>query len=97
MNNKIFIDYRRKANFFKVFAHPTRLLIVDKLLKSEMCVANIEQMLGLKQANVSQHLNILRTYGIVDYKIEGKNRCYYLKEPKMISKILEHVIERSRI
>ena len=73
MNNKIVLNYRKKAEFFKAFAHPIRLLIISRLMKGEMCVNDIKQLLGLKQANVSQHLNILRRFGIVDYKIKGKN------------------------
>jgi ArsR family transcriptional regulator len=80
--------YRKQAEFFKALAHPTRLLIVDKLLEEERCVGSIEKLLELKQANVSQHLNILKNAGLVDYDIQGRKRCYYITEPKRISNML---------
>lgn len=89
MRYKEKIKYRNAADYLKAFSHPTRLLILDKLLKEDRCVSEIENSLGLKQANVSQHLGILRNKGIVDYNIKGKKRCYYLKVPQKIEKLLE--------
>ncbi|MGM0441400.1 MAG: ArsR/SmtB family transcription factor [Elusimicrobiota bacterium] len=83
------IKYRNAAEYFKAFSHPTRLLIIEKLLKNEQCVGDIKKSLGLKQANVSQHLGILRNKDIVDYTIKGKKRCYYLKVPEKVKEIFE--------
>ncbi|MDA3792161.1 MAG: metalloregulator ArsR/SmtB family transcription factor [Elusimicrobia bacterium] len=89
MRNKKISIYRSKADFFKAFAHPTRLLIIGKLLEAERCVGSIEKVLNLKQANVSQHLNILKKEGIVDYEIKGRKRCYYITEPERMKNIIE--------
>ena len=82
-------DYRKAADFLKAIAHPTRLKMVKLLYNKKECVKNVEEWLQKRQANVSQHLNILRSQGIVDYIPEGKSRCYYLKNPDLIKKILE--------
>jgi len=72
----------------KVIAHPTRIKILDELRKGVKCVSDIEDFLGARQPNISQHLAILRYYGAVDYFIDGRLRCYFLKDP-MIPEILE--------
>jgi ArsR family transcriptional regulator len=87
--------YRNLADYIKAFAHPTRLMIVTKLLNSDECVSNIEKMLEIKQANVSQHLNILRSCRVVDFRIKGKNRCYYLTDPEKTAKLFKCINERS--
>ncbi|MBS3819026.1 winged helix-turn-helix transcriptional regulator [bacterium] len=80
---------RKQAEYFKALAHPTRIKIIRKLLFQDQCVGNIEESLNVPQANVSQHLHILRTCGIVDYRMDGKRRCYFLVQPKQIKKIFE--------
>lgn len=80
---------RKQAEYFKALSHPTRIKIIHKLLENEQCVGKIEQSLKASQANISQHLLILRSCGIVDYRIEGSKRCYYLINPEQIRKLLE--------
>ena len=80
--------YRFLASFFRALSHPTRLKIAELLLQSCCCVGEIENELGIKQANVSQHLNILRISGIVDYTADGKKRCYRLIKPEIIADFL---------
>ncbi|MGM0568199.1 MAG: ArsR/SmtB family transcription factor [Elusimicrobiota bacterium] len=74
-------EHRKLAFIFKAFAHPARIMIVKRLLMKELCVGDVKNELKLRQANVSQHLNILRNAGIVDYKKEGKRRCYFIVRP----------------
>lgn len=60
------MDYKKSAEIFKALSHPTRLKILE-LLKShnDLCVCHIYEALELEQANVSQHLRILRTAGLI--------------------------------
>jgi len=85
------IDYKQGAQLFKALAHPTRLLIVEKLLEEEKCVSDIHELVDVSQPNISQHLNILRFSGIVDYRQEGNLRCYFLKEPQRIKKLVQFI------
>lgn len=82
------MDSREIADFLKVLSHPTRVSIVSELLKQKKCVNAIEDMLSLKQSNISQHLNLLRLSGIVDYEQEGNKKCYFLVEPDLIRELL---------
>ena len=77
-------DFTRQARIFKALAHPTRLMIIDSLLKGEKCVGDIQDLLQSSQPNVSQHLGILKTSGIVDFCQRGNLRCYHLKDPEKI-------------
>ncbi len=75
---------RETAELLKVVAHPARLEILQKLETEILCVSDMEELLGVGQSNVSQHLSILRRSGLVDCYVEGKLRCYFLKDPRVI-------------
>jgi len=77
-----------KAQILKALAHPTRLHIVEILLNGEKCVNDIKDLFDATQPNISQHLNILKFSDVVDYRQDGNLRCYYLKDPKKINKII---------
>lgn len=64
-------------------AHPARLEILQKLETDILCVSDMEELLGVGQSNVSQHLSILRRSGLVDCYMDGKLRCYFLKDPRV--------------
>jgi len=81
-------NFRKAAEVLKAIAHPTRLMILDTLFKKSECVRDFEGAIGKRQANISQHLAILRARGIIHYIQEGKRRCYYLKRPKEVKEIL---------
>jgi ArsR family transcriptional regulator len=82
-------EHHKKAQIFKALAHPVRLLIVEKLLEKEQCVNDIRELVHVSQPNISQHLNILRFSGVVDFRRRGNLRCYFLNDPQNIKKILE--------
>lgn len=86
---------RQEARWLKAMASETRLRIIKALQNREKCVTDIKELLDVRQANISQHLRILRWAGIVECQTEGKVHCYYLKNPKIIAeltKLLEKAI-----
>ena len=80
---------RFKADIFQSLAHPTRIAIVE-LLRDERAVSasKIHERLGLEQANVSQHLAVLRGKHIVSSRKEGNQVFYSLRDP-ILGKILD--------
>ena len=50
----------------KALADETRLRILSQIIKSEMCVCEIEQCLNLTQSNASRHLTTLKKAGILE-------------------------------
>ncbi len=75
------------AGVMKAVAHPVRLQIVELLEKGEMCVGDIVQALGGKQAITSQQLNMMRDKGVLGCRREG-NKVYYRIENKNVIKLL---------
>lgn len=83
-------DVEQIAEFLRFLAHPLRIKIVLLLLeKEECCVRRLQEKLKRSQPNISQHLNILRLGKVVCCKQVGKTRCYTLKNPMKIRRLLE--------
>jgi ArsR family transcriptional regulator len=76
------------AELLKAFSHPTRLAILTELLGGPRCVTDMEELLPARQANISQHLAVLRYARLVDYAQDGVLRCYYLSRPRLVRDLL---------
>jgi len=70
-----------RIEILRIVAHPVRLKILEELTKGVRCVSDFEEFLEISQPNVSQHLSLLRRYGIVDYYVDGRLKCYFLLDP----------------
>ena len=68
----------------KVFSNPTRLEILNLLRDKEMSVTELIEKTKLGQANISQHLSIMKSKDIVVSNRKGKNIYYKLSNPKII-------------
>ena len=79
----------RLAAFFKAMGHPTRLRILEKIVAGEFCVSDLETDLDRRQANISQHLAILRDRGLVIPTRRGKMVCYRLVDDRMADLIYQ--------
>ncbi len=65
------------AKMGKVFSHPARIAILEHLLKANACInSDLVQELGLAQATISQHLQELKSMGIIQGTIEGASMSY---------------------
>jgi len=73
------------ADILKAMAHPKRLEIIQLLRDQELCVSDIQEMLGLPQANLSQHLQILREAQVVVSYKNGKQIFYKLQHPNVVT------------
>lgn len=76
--------FQLHADLLKALAHPKRLEIVHLLRDQELPVTDIHTMLDLPQANISQHLMVLRDAGIVSTRRDGKHIYYQLTENTII-------------
>ena len=85
------MKYKITAQFFKALSHPTRLMIINELLDKKICVNDIEEILELKQSNISQHLSLLRLLNIVDYRKDGNKKCYFINNKDLIRELLKIV------
>jgi ArsR family transcriptional regulator len=73
-----------KAKFFRALSHPTRIAIVEVLRDHELSARTIQEKLGLEQANLSQHLAILRSNQIVVNRKDGNQVFYSIRNPVLV-------------
>lgn len=70
-----------KLELLRIIAHPVRMMLLEELTHGVKCVSDLEEFLHIRQSNVSQHLSLLRQLKIIDYYMDGRLRCYFLKDP----------------
>ena len=84
------------ADLFKIFGDSTRIKILYALLRSELCVCDIADLLGLTQSAISHQLRALKGARLVKSRREGKTVFYSLADDHVkaiINQGLEHVSE----
>ncbi|MGQ9531212.1 MAG: ArsR/SmtB family transcription factor [Desulfotomaculales bacterium] len=74
-----------KSNLLKGLAHPKRLKILEALRDGAHCVGEIMAALAMEQTTVSQHLAVLRRFGLVSARKEGLRVMYQLRFPKVLA------------
>jgi ArsR family transcriptional regulator len=75
---------RFKADIFQALAHPTRIAILELLSGGELSAGALIEKLGMEQANVSQHLAVLRTKQLVSNRKAGNRVFYSVRDPIII-------------
>ena len=70
----------KAANFLKAISHEGRLMILCYLASGEKSVTDLEELLSVRQAAVSQQLSRLRLEGLVTPRREGKIIYYSLSD-----------------
>ena len=84
------------ADFFKIFSDSTRIKILFALLKSELCVCDIAQVLNMSQSATSHQLRTLKQMDLVRNRRDGKTVFYSLADghiTTILSQGMEHIEE----
>ena len=76
--------FKLHSQLLKALSNPRRLEIIHLLRDGQLSVSQIHKMLDLPQANVSQHLMVLRKSGVVNYRKEGKQVFYSISHKNFI-------------
>ena len=84
------------AKVMKAVAHPVRLQIIELLEKREMCVGNIVEALGVKQAIMSQQLSRMRDKDVLSCRREG-NKVFYRIENKNVIRLLACISDHCKV
>ena len=81
--------------FFRAFADPTRLRLINLMGDEEVCVCFFVEVLKTNQPKISRHLAYLRRVGIVTARREGIWMHYRVARPKdeNAAKVLQDVRE----
>lgn len=70
-----------RARVLKAMAHPTRLFLIEELVREERCVCDLTAMVGADVSTISKHLSVLRQAGIVLDDKRGNQVFYRLRVP----------------
>jgi len=73
-----------KADIFQALGHPTRIAILQELRRGELTVSGFVERLGLEQANLSQHLAVLRSRQMVVTRRAGNQVFYSVRDPLIL-------------
>lgn len=76
--------FEQVAHYFGLLADPTRLRILSCLCGEERPVNDVVMRIGLTQANISRHLNILYRAGVVDRRRDGNLVYYRVVDPNFV-------------
>jgi ArsR family transcriptional regulator, virulence genes transcriptional regulator len=77
--------YRRHAHICGVFAHPLRLEMLQLLHERGECtVGDLAEATGVRMANLSQHLAIMRSTNIVVARKEGVSVYYRISDSRIM-------------
>ena len=85
------------AETFKVLGDVTRVRILDALSRSELCVCDLAQLIGLSESAVSHQLRILRGMRLVRARRDGRMAFYTLDDQhivRLFEQGMEHIEER---
>lgn len=76
--------YSLQASLCRALSNPIRLMIIDVLKDGEATVSELQDVLGTQQPNLSQHLAVLRSAGIVESRKDGAKAHYSLTNPRIV-------------
>ena len=69
----------------QALADETRQQILEMLLEREMCVGDIVEAFNMSQPTISHHLNVLKQFGLVTSRKEGKQVFYATNRDNVVS------------
>jgi len=93
-----------QADICKIFANDKRLEIIDLLKSREMSNNELMQKTGLSKVTMSQHMNVLKSKGVIVVRREGVQLYYRIANPKIIKAcnlmrevLIEQLQEREKV
>jgi DNA-binding transcriptional ArsR family regulator len=87
---------QRATKLAKLLGNPVRLRILLALREKPLCVTELMNATGRSQANVSQHLMVLRAAGMVVATRDGVRVLYRLADEK-VGSLLERILDVAAI
>jgi DNA-binding transcriptional ArsR family regulator len=78
------VERRRSAVVAKALGDPKRLCVLESLADGEASVGELATRVSCQVPNMSQHLSVLRSAGLVTTRREGNTVYYRLVDPKIL-------------
>jgi ArsR family transcriptional regulator len=84
----------KSVNYLKSISNNTKLRLVSLLLENELCVCELEEIIHIRQVNISKNLISLKVAGIVNVRRDKQRGFYFLTDDFLSNKFLvEHIKE----
>jgi ArsR family transcriptional regulator len=82
-------------DILKILSDPTRLRLLALVMREELSVAELQEILGMGQSRISSQLALLRTVNLVTDRREGKNAFYSFRNhlPEKTQDLIKAAIE----
>src|SRR5512146_3575543 len=77
-------DYQRSAVIGRALADPKRRCVLESLAEGEVSVSDLSSRVGCQVPNMSQHLAVLRSAGLVSTRRDGSTVCYRLADSRVL-------------
>jgi ArsR family transcriptional regulator len=76
--------YERQSEIAKSIAHPLRMAVLDYLKDGPQCVCDIAKAVKSERSNISKHLSIMVSSGVLEYQKKGLQVIYKVRTPCVI-------------
>ncbi|ACL70218.1 regulatory protein ArsR [Halothermothrix orenii H 168] len=101
-SNKKEVFYLGLLTIIKALSHENRLRILNLINQQELCVCEIETIMGVTQSNASRHLNKLNQANIIYGKKKAQWVYYHLNQDTLerypfISLIINKELQKIKI
>ena len=73
--------YDKQAAIAKAIAHPVRVAVLEFVKGGEQCVYDIAEAVGTERSNLSKHLSVMVSAGVLASRKEGLKVMYRVKTP----------------
>ena len=78
------LERQRTAFVARALSDPKRLCVLETLASGERSVSELSRDVGCQVPNMSQHLGVLRSAGLVAARREGTTVYYRLADPRVL-------------
>lgn len=77
-------EFSRAAAVGRALADPKRLCVLESLAEGEVSVSDLSTRVGCQVPNMSQHLAVLRSAGLVSSRRDGSTVYYRLADTRVL-------------
>jgi len=77
-------ERQRYATVGRALADPKRLCVLESLANGELSVRDLATRVSCQVPNMSQHLAVLRSAGLVTSRRDGSTVLYRLADPRVL-------------
>lgn len=73
-----------QAQYYKLFANGVRLQMLWEIGDGELTVTELSERLDVTVSNISQHLRMMRSLGVVRARRDGQRQYYRVTNPRFL-------------